>query len=311
MTPKPPLDEDEREIEIAQQKRHARALASEPWRVVLVRASADWSRWASGCGSRNLSRPVRAGSGARLDRRRLRRRWRSRRLLAIGAREARGDPAPEPHRAPSRRPRAGPGERRRRGGARADRPAHRALRAAGRKPRRGARRRRRRRGRSSTGATSSTSPSARCCARSTRRAQAGNRRGGQTRFDGHGDQSARHSRRGVRRRADRLSDPAHRRNLRRPARTARLLQAGRARSAPISRSPAAWRLATASCSRSSATASPRRSRRGSARACSTALLTARVGLSALAVCRPAPFGAQKAPGVSDVAPFLFGGGKKS
>lgn len=39
------------------------------------------------------------------------------------------------------------------------------------------------------------------------------------------------------------------------------------------------------------------------------LLTARVGLSALAVCRPAPFGVQKPPGVSDVAPFLFGGGK--
>ena len=39
------------------------------------------------------------------------------------------------------------------------------------------------------------------------------------------------------------------------------------------------------------------------------LLTARVGLSALAVCRPAPFAAAKAPGVADVAPFLFGGGK--
>ncbi len=39
------------------------------------------------------------------------------------------------------------------------------------------------------------------------------------------------------------------------------------------------------------------------------LLTARVGLSALSVCRPAPFGVQKAPGVSEVAPFLFGGGK--
>lgn len=39
------------------------------------------------------------------------------------------------------------------------------------------------------------------------------------------------------------------------------------------------------------------------------LLTARVGLSALAVCRPAPFHTQKAPSVSDVAPFLFGGGK--
>jgi putative membrane protein len=40
------------------------------------------------------------------------------------------------------------------------------------------------------------------------------------------------------------------------------------------------------------------------------LLTARVGLSALAVCRPAPFCLQKPPGVSDVAPFLFGGGKE-
>jgi putative membrane protein len=39
------------------------------------------------------------------------------------------------------------------------------------------------------------------------------------------------------------------------------------------------------------------------------LLTARVGLSALAVCRPAPFHAAKAPGVNDVAPFLFGGVK--
>jgi putative membrane protein len=39
------------------------------------------------------------------------------------------------------------------------------------------------------------------------------------------------------------------------------------------------------------------------------LLTARVGLSALAVCRPAPFGAITPPGVADVAPFLFGGGK--
>jgi len=37
------------------------------------------------------------------------------------------------------------------------------------------------------------------------------------------------------------------------------------------------------------------------------LLTARVGLSALAVCRPAPFGIAKPPGVSDVAPFLFTG----
>jgi putative membrane protein len=41
------------------------------------------------------------------------------------------------------------------------------------------------------------------------------------------------------------------------------------------------------------------------------LLTARVGLSAMAVCRPAPFGLRKAPGVADVAPFLFGAGKPS
>jgi putative membrane protein len=38
------------------------------------------------------------------------------------------------------------------------------------------------------------------------------------------------------------------------------------------------------------------------------LLTARVGISAAAVCRPAPFAAEKAPSVSDVAPFLFGPG---
>ena len=35
------------------------------------------------------------------------------------------------------------------------------------------------------------------------------------------------------------------------------------------------------------------------------LLTARVGLSAMAVCRPLPFGSGKAPKVADVAPFLF------
>jgi putative membrane protein len=39
------------------------------------------------------------------------------------------------------------------------------------------------------------------------------------------------------------------------------------------------------------------------------LLTARVGLSALAVCRPAPFAVDKAPGVSEVAPFLFSKGE--
>jgi len=35
------------------------------------------------------------------------------------------------------------------------------------------------------------------------------------------------------------------------------------------------------------------------------LLTARVGLSAMAVCRPMPFAEKKAPSVGDVAPFLF------
>lgn len=35
------------------------------------------------------------------------------------------------------------------------------------------------------------------------------------------------------------------------------------------------------------------------------LLTARVGLSAMAVCRPMPFAARKQPGVKDVAPFLI------
>ncbi len=36
------------------------------------------------------------------------------------------------------------------------------------------------------------------------------------------------------------------------------------------------------------------------------LLTTRVGLSAMAVCRPMPFAAARQPGVKDVAPFLFG-----
>jgi putative membrane protein len=39
------------------------------------------------------------------------------------------------------------------------------------------------------------------------------------------------------------------------------------------------------------------------------LLTARIGLSAMAVCRPMPFFARKPPGIGEVAPFLFGGGK--
>jgi putative membrane protein len=40
------------------------------------------------------------------------------------------------------------------------------------------------------------------------------------------------------------------------------------------------------------------------------LLTARVGLSAMAVCRPMPFGAERPPGVRDVAPFLLNEKKK-
>jgi putative membrane protein len=40
------------------------------------------------------------------------------------------------------------------------------------------------------------------------------------------------------------------------------------------------------------------------------LLTARVGLSAMAVCRPMPFAVEPAPGIGDVAPFLFRSEKK-
>jgi putative membrane protein len=40
------------------------------------------------------------------------------------------------------------------------------------------------------------------------------------------------------------------------------------------------------------------------------LLTTRVGLSAMAVCRPMPFAALRQPGVKDVAPFLFGPGER-
>ncbi len=39
------------------------------------------------------------------------------------------------------------------------------------------------------------------------------------------------------------------------------------------------------------------------------LLTARVGLSAMAVCRPMPYASGRAPGVRDVAPFLFSKGE--
>ena len=39
------------------------------------------------------------------------------------------------------------------------------------------------------------------------------------------------------------------------------------------------------------------------------MLTTRVGLSAMAVCRPMPYAVDRPPGVRDVAPFLFGGDK--
>jgi putative membrane protein len=40
------------------------------------------------------------------------------------------------------------------------------------------------------------------------------------------------------------------------------------------------------------------------------MLTARVGLSAMAVCRPMPFAVTPSPGIGDVAPFLFQSEKK-
>ncbi|MDR3408067.1 MAG: TIGR01620 family protein [Methylovirgula sp.] len=40
------------------------------------------------------------------------------------------------------------------------------------------------------------------------------------------------------------------------------------------------------------------------------MLTARVGLSAMAVCRPMPFAVAPSPGIGDVAPFLFQSEKK-
>lgn len=40
------------------------------------------------------------------------------------------------------------------------------------------------------------------------------------------------------------------------------------------------------------------------------MLTTRVGLSAMAVCRPMPFAALRQPGVKEVAPFLLGGDRK-
>ena len=40
------------------------------------------------------------------------------------------------------------------------------------------------------------------------------------------------------------------------------------------------------------------------------LLTARIGLSAMAVCRPMPYQAEKAPNLRKVVPFLFRGEDK-
>jgi putative membrane protein len=40
-------------------------------------------------------------------------------------------------------------------------------------------------------------------------------------------------------------------------------------------------------------------------------LTARIGLSAMSVCRPMPFLSEKQPGLRDVAPFLFSDAGKS
>jgi len=39
------------------------------------------------------------------------------------------------------------------------------------------------------------------------------------------------------------------------------------------------------------------------------LMTTRVGLAAIAACRPSPFLGRSAPNVQDVAPFLFRGAK--
>jgi putative membrane protein len=39
------------------------------------------------------------------------------------------------------------------------------------------------------------------------------------------------------------------------------------------------------------------------------LLTARIGVSAMSVCRPMPFFTRKPPGIGEVAPFLIGGDK--
>ena len=82
-----------------------------------------------------------------------------------------------------------------------------------------------------------------------------------------------------------------------------------ARSAPISPSPAAWRSATACCSRWSATASPRASRPEWAKACSTACSPRASACRRWPSAARRPSAVDKAPGVAEVAPFLFSGGK--
>ena len=134
------------------------------------------------------------------------------------------------------------------------------------------------------------------------------RRRRQARVAGDRDQPARDSRRRVRRRPDRAAGAPHRRNLRRPAGPLGLIKLARSIGAHIAitggmavgDSLLQQLVGHGIASRISA-------RMGEG--VLNGLLTARVGLSALAVCRPAPFAVDKPPGVSDVAPFLFSKGE--
>ena len=142
------------------------------------------------------------------------------------------------------------------------------------------------------------------------KAQARNRRRRQARFAGDRDQPARDARR---------ASSSSRRSSGWSAASRRSTADGRgfsassgspARSARISPSPAAWRSATRCCSRSSATASPRKSRRGWAKACSTACSPPASAFPRSPCAGPRRSASQKAPGVSEVAPFLFGTDKR-
>ena len=150
---------------------------------------------------------------------------------------------------------------------------------------------------------------ARAAAAARRQGARRDRRGGQARVAGDRDQPARDARRRVRRRADRAADPAHRRDLRRPAGPARLLQAraldrrayrdhrrhgGRRQPAAAARRPR-HRLAHLGAD----------GRRRAQRPAHGAGRPVRAGrLPAGARSR-----STKPPGVSEVAPFLFSGGK--